>query len=74
MIDNIITFQEAIEKCEGQGKHILLGNGFSIACKKDIFLYEKLFETADFKNNIRLRDCLLYTSTQTRSYAETGII
>ena len=56
MIDNIITFQEAIEKCEGQGKHILLGNGFSIACKKDIFLYEKLFETADFKNNIRLRE------------------
>ncbi len=29
-------------------KHLLLGNGFSIACRPDIFVYGKLFEQADF--------------------------
>jgi hypothetical protein len=29
-------------------KHLLLGNGFSIACRPNIFVYGKLFEQADF--------------------------
>lgn len=29
-------------------RHLLLGNGFSIACRPDIFVYGKLFEQADF--------------------------
>lgn len=29
-------------------RHILLGNGFSIACRPEIFAYGKLFEQADF--------------------------
>ncbi|MGL5793951.1 MAG: DUF4917 family protein, partial [Waterburya sp.] len=45
----LLTFDEAIEKSKCYGKrHLLLGNGFSIACRKDIFCYDKLFEQADF--------------------------
>src|ERR1700744_1253779 len=29
-------------------RHLLLGNGFSIACRPNIFVYKKLFEQADF--------------------------
>lgn len=45
----LLTFAEALEdskKCTR--RHILLGNGFSIACRPSIFTYGKLFEQADF--------------------------
>ena len=45
----ILTFKEALEASKGSKKrHLLLGNGFSIACRTDIFRYDKLFEQADF--------------------------
>jgi Domain of unknown function (DUF4917) len=31
-------------------KHLLIGNGFSIALRPDIFVYKKLFEQADFSS------------------------
>ncbi len=43
----IITFQQALEQAEGK-KHLLLGNGFSRACREDIFAYDALFQRADF--------------------------
>ncbi|MFZ5901659.1 MAG: DUF4917 family protein [Bacillota bacterium] len=46
---NIMTFDEAInESARYSRRHLLLGNGFSIACRPDIFRYDKLFEQADF--------------------------
>lgn len=46
---NVLSFAEAIEASSGYSKrHLLLGNGFSIACRPDIFRYDKLFEQADF--------------------------
>jgi len=46
---NLLTFQEAIKASEHYNKrHLLLGNGFSIACRPNIFQYAKLFEQADF--------------------------
>ena len=33
-------------------KNVLLANGFSIACCKDIFTYKKLFDSADFSEEI----------------------
>jgi hypothetical protein len=43
------TFQEALADSQRfNRRHLLLGNGFSIACRPDIFLYGKLFENADF--------------------------
>jgi hypothetical protein len=48
-MDNYISFQEALNISSSEGKrHLLTGNGFSIACKKDIFVYDSLFEQADF--------------------------
>ena len=45
----ILTFQEAItESLRFTKRHALLGNGFSIACRPNIFLYGKLYEQADF--------------------------
>lgn len=46
---NIISFENAISDSEQYSKrHLLLGNGFSIGCRADIFHYESLFEEADF--------------------------
>lgn len=51
MPPEILTFSEAIKKSEGYSKrHALLGNGFSIACRPNIFLYGRLFERADFSS------------------------
>ena len=47
----LLTFQEAIQESEGYNRrHVLLGNGFSIACRPHIFAYGKLYEQADFSN------------------------
>lgn len=53
---DIITFEEAIAIANGlknssgtiKPRHILLGNGFSIACKPDIFTYNSLLENTNF--------------------------
>ncbi|QII37366.1 DUF4917 family protein [Rouxiella badensis] len=45
----IISFSDALQRSESQSKrHLLLGNGFSIACRPNIFSYGRLFEQADF--------------------------
>lgn len=45
----MMTFAEALEDAKRYNKrHLLLGNGFSIACRPNIFLYGKLYENADF--------------------------
>jgi hypothetical protein len=45
----LITFDEAITSAAQYSKrHLLLGNGFSIACRADIFHYGSLFAQADF--------------------------
>lgn len=43
------SFEEALARVPGKNKpHVLLGNGFSQACRADIFSYNALFERADF--------------------------
>lgn len=44
---DLLSFDEAL-KDAGDKKRILLGNGFSIALRPDIFSYSSLFENADF--------------------------
>jgi len=47
----LATFAEAIASIPARdGKHLLLGNGFSQACRSDIFSYGSLLEKADFSN------------------------
>lgn len=44
-----LSFAEALKQSQHYTKrHALLGNGFSIACRPNIFAYGKLFEQADF--------------------------
>lgn len=51
----IHTFEQAIEHSEQfKKRHLLLGNGFSIACRPKIFTYGSLFEQADFSSAPRL--------------------
>lgn len=47
MAFKLLTFDQALKKAEDYGKkHLLLGNGFSIACQPNIFAYGSLFEEA----------------------------
>jgi hypothetical protein len=51
----ILTFDVAIEQsAHFKKRHLLLGNGFSIACRPKIFTYGSLFERADFSLAPRL--------------------
>jgi hypothetical protein len=50
MAVSILTFEEAIadsRKVKGS-RHLLLGNGFSIACRPEAFRYARLVDEADF--------------------------
>ena len=44
----LITFEQALKRTEANKPHVLLGNGFSRACRDDIFAYSALFDRADF--------------------------
>lgn len=45
----VISFAEAVFASQTYSRrHVMLGNGFSIACRPEIFVYGKLFERADF--------------------------
>jgi hypothetical protein len=47
----LLTFSEVVNLSQSYPKrHLLLGNGFSIACRPNIFIYGKLFEQADFSS------------------------
>lgn len=45
----ILSYSEVLAKAENP-RHLLLGNGFSIACRPELFRYEKLFDRADFSS------------------------
>lgn len=43
------TFKQVLAaSSQFRKRHVLLGNGFSIACRPNIFVYGKLFDRADF--------------------------
>ena len=48
MHDDVIPFENALALTEPGKRHLLLGNGFSIACRHDIFDYRHLLEKCDF--------------------------
>ncbi len=45
-----LSFDKALAKAGSKKPHLLLGNGFSRACKDNIFAYGALFDRADFGN------------------------
>lgn len=48
MHDDVIPFENALALTEPGKRHLLLGNGFSIDCRHDIFDYRRLLDQADF--------------------------
>lgn len=55
-INQVMTFDEAIKaSLKYKKRHLLLGNGFSIAYKYDIFTYKSLLEEADFSDLSEVR-------------------
>lgn len=62
------TFQQAIEEANLYKKrHLLLGNGFSIACRPQIFTYGQLYEQADF-SKISATAKLAFSALGTRDF------
>lgn len=58
----ILSYAEVLAKAEGN-RHLLLGNGFSIACRPELFRYDKLFDRADFSSLKRARKAFDRLST-----------
>ncbi len=66
---NLLTFDQSLKKAEGYGKkHLLLGNGFSIACKPDIFTYGSLFVEA--KKTMSKELAALFAAMGTQDFEE----
>jgi len=42
------SFEDCLELSSSGPRHLLVGNGFSIACRPGIFVYGKLFDKANF--------------------------
>ncbi len=42
----VMSFKEALHEAGEKNRHVLLGNGFSIALRSDIFTYSTLYESA----------------------------
>jgi len=53
---DVITFKEALNMASGYKiKHLLLGNGFSIACDNSIFTYNSLYNETDFSDSPEIK-------------------
>src|SRR5690606_15977071 len=62
---DLISFQDAIEDSERFScRHLLLGNGFSIACVPSIFTYSSLYQQADFSDIPEVKELFEKLSTQ----------
>jgi len=69
MMIKILSFDQALKKSNSYGKrHLLLGNGFSIACKPDIFAYGSLFEEA--KKSMSKELAAIFAAMGTQDFEE----
>ena len=62
----IITFEDAIAETDPGSRHLLLGNGFSIACRPELFQYGALFDRAP--NLISPEAMLGFSALQTSDF------
>jgi hypothetical protein len=62
---SIVSFEDAMKAVRNTThRHLLLGNGFSIAAKPDIFTYGSLFENADFSKMPMVKELFAALGTQ----------
>ncbi|MBL8705970.1 MAG: DUF4917 family protein [Rhodospirillales bacterium] len=60
---SVMTFADALSASEGGKRHLLLGNGFSIAIFPDRFRYGSLLEQADFSSSPKARQAFTALGT-----------
>lgn len=67
--DAILTFEEAIadDESRSNGRSILLGNGFSVDWRPDVFHYDSLYEEADL-SGLSVDKTLLFNSLATHDF------
>lgn len=69
MAFSLLSFDAALGAAEQYGKkHLLLGNGFSIACKPNIFAYGSLFEEA--KKTMSKELAAIFSAMGTQDFEE----
>jgi len=59
----LLSYSDVTDRSQGMKKHLLLGNGFSIACRQDLFKYDSIFERSDFSGMPRARKAFDALST-----------
>jgi len=59
----IIDFKKALELSEGGKRHLMLGNGFSRACRNDLFAYDALFQQAEGELSDRVKQAFKILNT-----------
>jgi hypothetical protein len=63
----LISYADAWQKIERiKSKYLLLGNGFSIALRPDIFSYDSLYENADFSKSPHIPE--LFSALETTDF------
>lgn len=50
----LLSYSDVLAETD-ESRHLLLGNGFSISCRPNVFTYGRLFDRADFANLARAR-------------------
>jgi len=64
-LPDLMSFGDAFDTLAGvKAPHLLLGNGFSIAVKPDIFSYNSLYEKADFSNAPEIKEIFAALNTK----------
>jgi hypothetical protein len=58
----VLSYEDVLREADKR-RHLLLGNGFSIACRPDLFRYEQLFDRAHFLKLERARKAFDLLST-----------
>ena len=59
----ILTYDDVLAETD-ENRHLLLGNGFSIACRPELFRYDSLFDRADFSSLERGRQAFNVLATR----------
>lgn len=67
----MLTFEEALARSHEihKKRHLLLGNGFSIACRPDCFAYERILDEADLEA-LSVRGLELFESEETADFEQ----
>jgi hypothetical protein len=62
-LPTILSYSDVLAETD-EPRHLLLGNGFSISCRPDVFRYGRLFDRADFANLARARQAFDVLTTK----------